>query len=369
MGGIGDILMMSSMAVELSGRYEIDLVVQSPAIKDIFKGQDYFSKIFVIQNYGIDRFRRPSKRLLSTMVLLLFYPLEYIGFSLRGYSIGLNCAHFPWNNNFSNVLLKALNIPKRYGFADDTGLYLDECLKDANLYGSDLYLSLLKFLDCRSNNSNQLYYYISDEQIQKVSAEIVLPHMSKDFKNIAVLHPGGKIHINSRRWPQEYFVKVGKFLVSQGFIVFVSGEGRDDEAVCIYVADAIGSHAINLWSKVNFPEFAALLKLADLCITNDTSTVHIANAVQCGQIISIFGPTSSEFLVPDNERNIVIKSKVECSPCRNSVLHQEIKPCPRHIQLECLKAISPEDVIKEIESVLIKLQGNKNEIHSHHLHF
>jgi ADP-heptose:LPS heptosyltransferase len=352
MGGLGDILMMSSMAVELSRSYEIDLVVQSPFIKEIFKGQDYFSKIIVIQNYGIGRFRRPSKRLLSTMLLLLFYPLEYIRFTLRGYRIGLNCAHFPWNSNFTNVLLKALNIPERYGFSDDNGLYLHKCLKAGNLCGSDLYLSLLKLFHGKSSISNELYYYVSDEQTKRISTYVVSPHMTENIRKIAVLHPGGKIHVNSRRWPKEHFVELGKFLVVNKFAVFISGEGQGDEEVCHYVANGIGPNSINLCDKITFPDFAALLKLANLCITNDTSTVHLANAVKCKKIISIFGPTSSESFVKKNHRNIIIQSKIECSPCRKSVIHQEIIPCPRQIKIECLKSITPKEVIDQITKIL-----------------
>jgi ADP-heptose:LPS heptosyltransferase len=352
MGGVGDILMMSPMAVELSNKYKIDLIVQSPAIKDIFKGQDYFSKIFVIQNYRIDRFSKPSKRLVSTLLLLLFYPLEYIRFLVRGYSIGLNCAHFPWNSNFTNVLLKALNIPERYGFSDDNRLYLHKSLKAGNLCGSDLYLSLLKLFHGKSSISNELYYYVSDEQTKMISTYVVSPHMTENIRKIAVLHPGGKIHVNSRRWPEEHFVELGKFLVVNKFAVFISGEGQGDEEVCRYVSNGIGLNSINLCGKITFPDFAALLKLADLCITNDTSTVHLANAVKCKKIISIFGPTSSESFVKKNHRNIIIQSKIECSPCRKSVIHQEIIPCPRQIKIECLKSITPKEVIDQITKIL-----------------
>lgn len=347
MGGIGDILMMSPMAVKLSKRYKVDLIVQSPNTKKAFIGQDYFSDIFVIQNYKIDRFRLPEKKLLSTLLLLLFYPLEYLRFSARRYRMGFNCAHFPNNSNFTNVLFKALNIPRKYGFTDKVGIYLDAVVRHEGIYGAGLYLALLKPAGVKTTPSHELYYRVDRSRAEQAFKEMVAPSLGQGFDKIALFHPGGKIHINSRRWPKEYFAEVGRFLVSRGFVVLVSGDDGDRD-VCAYVADAIGPKALNVCGRLDFQDFAALLSKADLCVTNDTSTVHLANAVRCPKILSIFGPTSSEFFVPDNGRNVIIKSGLECSPCRGTFLHEEVVPCPRSVKLECLKTITPETVIKKI---------------------
>ncbi len=48
-------------------------------------------------------------------------------------------------------------------------------------------------------------------------------------KTLVAIHPGGKVHINSRRWPSEYFVRVGKYLAAKGSFHLILTGDKDDE--------------------------------------------------------------------------------------------------------------------------------------------
>src|SRR6185503_5964729 len=90
---------------------------------------------------------------------------------------------------------------------------------------------------------------------------------------------------------------------------------------------------------------AALLSLCQLFITNDTSTLHLAEAVEVPRVISIFGPTDPALLAPQSERHIVFRSKLPCAPCMGGLIDANTERCWRDVKEECLLEISPAEVI------------------------
>ncbi len=66
------------------------------------------------------------------------------------------------------------------------------------------------------------------------------------------------------------------------------------------------------------------------------------------RVVSIFGPTDPELLVPRNDRHLVFKSQLPCSPCMGSIIDGKSERCPREIKEECLLLVTPEEVIKAL---------------------
>lgn len=66
----------------------------------------------------------------------------------------------------------------------------------------------------------------------------------------------------------------------------------------------------------NLNEFANILSNADIFIGNDSGPMHMATAVNT-RVICIFGPSRDELVGPSyyNDKNITIKSGLECAPC------------------------------------------------------
>jgi len=67
--------------------------------------------------------------------------------------------------------------------------------------------------------------------------------------------------------------------------------------------------------EYTFPMVASLLQKAKVCITNDTSILHLADAMGTEKVISLWGPSNSKKSGPRSHRNIFIQSDLECSPC------------------------------------------------------
>lgn len=102
---------------------------------------------------------------------------------------------------------------------------------------------------------------------------------------------------------------------------------------------------------LSFAETAALLSLAELCLTNDTATLHLAEAVQVPRVISLFGPTDPDVLAPKNDRHIVFRSKLECAPCMGGIIDGNSERCRRDVKEECLSGIAPDQVIAVLDQL------------------
>jgi len=75
-----------------------------------------------------------------------------------------------------------------------------------------------------------------------------------------------------------------------------------------------GVHLINLKGKTTFRELGALIWHLDLLITNDSSPLHLAVALQ-KPVVALFGPTANWTLCPNSENATAVQSPAKCSPC------------------------------------------------------
>jgi heptosyltransferase-2 len=81
----------------------------------------------------------------------------------------------------------------------------------------------------------------------------------------------------------------------------------------------------------------------NLFITNDSGSMHIAGAYKV-PTVSIFGPTKHlETSQWRNPNSAIVRKELECSPCMK-------RNCPIKTH-ECMKSITEEDVLKEVEKI------------------
>jgi heptosyltransferase-2 len=156
--------------------------------------------------------------------------------------------------------------------------------------------------------------------------------------------------VNSRRWPAEYFARVCEYLFNEGFEVVLTGD-RDDVEVCAEVERACDAEIKSLTGALTFAESAALLSIADLVVTNDTATLHLAEAAAAARIVSIFGPTDPSLLAPRNSRHLVFRSNLPCAPCMGGTIDANTERCWREVKEECLWQTTPAQVIAELRQL------------------
>lgn len=115
----------------------------------------------------------------------------------------------------------------------------------------------------------------------------------------AVVFPGASWH--GRQWPLQSFIKVGAQLHRlHGWHIVLCGSSSE-YSLCQEIADASPVFSLNLAGKTTLIEMAELIRGARLLITNETSAIHIAAAVDTPAVCILGGGHYGRFLpYPDH---------------------------------------------------------------------
>lgn len=351
LAGLGDLLMLTPTLAALQNNYpnaKIDFITLHDYVREAFQNHPRLDRITALPAY-------PGKWIVSKFVdqsgvkLLLAtaqcYPILLLKHLFVRYDLGFNFGLSDFDRNLGNGLLYGLNAQRRMGVEGQSDQLLTERIPsdDQSAHRTARYLKFLKPLGL-SAKTQSYEFPLHQADVSRVSAALRGEGIDC-FQPLAVIHPGGKLHVNSRRWPADYFTRVCEFLgKSEGFQIVLTGD-RSDTEVCEQITAAVGAKVTSLAGRLNFAETAALLSLSQLFITNDTSTLHLAEAVEVPRVISIFGPTDPALLVPQSERHIVFRSKLPCAPCMGGLIDANTERCWREVKEECLKEITPAEVI------------------------
>ena len=102
---------------------------------------------------------------------------------------------------------------------------------------------------------------------------------------------------------------------------------------------------INLSGKTNLFELEEIFKLADLVVSVDSGSAHVAWATGIPAIITLFFATSSKRTAPFGEKYFSIQAETQCSPCMK-------RKCKNDVKNKCIPTILPEKVIELVEKTL-----------------
>ena len=153
------------------------------------------------------------------------------------------------------------------------------------------------------------------------------------------LNPGAE-YGPAKRWPAERFVAAARVLRERTHCRWMVFGGAGDialtETISADITRATGEPPLNLAGRTSLRELAAVLKICDLVLTNDTGPMHLAAAVGA-PVIAIFGSTSPELTGPVfSARAQVVRCDAPCAPCFR-------RECP--IDLRCLRGIETDQVV------------------------
>lgn len=151
----------------------------------------------------------------------------------------------------------------------------------------------------------------------------------------------------SRRYPPQHFARVACTLLHRRHIpILFTGTGTERELVAAILAAIDAPERVrrqaNLTGELNLAEFAALVELAPVLITNNSGPVHVAAAVQTPvvDLYALTNPQHTPWRVPHR----VLYHDVPCKYCYRSI-------CPEGHH-RCLRKIEPESVVEAALSLL-----------------
>lgn len=332
LSGIGDALMFTPALKKIKDEIpdcEIDALIMFKGVGDIYKNLPQVSQILFWD------FLNKSK--IDSLLFVL---------GLRGkYDAVINA--YPSNRKEYNIINFLTAADKRIaveylrmdyqnlGFLNNIRVKENDLLHNVE----ENILLAEKLTGRKSKEIFPLQLNLTDEDLS--AAENFLIDINIERNDFVIgFHPGCNTLKNhdKRRWEPEKFGLLGKKFIENNKARILIFGGPEEEYLKTQVMDVIklnGAYKVNTKSLT---QTAAVMKRCDLFITNDSSLMHIAAALQLNTI-AIIGPTSPNYIRPWQTKHKIISLNLDCAPC----FFYSPKPltCSRNdVQFKCIKELS-----------------------------
>jgi heptosyltransferase-2 len=327
---IGDVVLSTPVFKAVRDRYpnaHIAVMVR-PYVKDIVEGNPYVDELIIYDKYGVHKSVWGSFRFAR---------------NLKNKQFDLAIILHPTNR--VNIISFIAGIPKRVGYNKKCGFFLTDKLEHSKQLGekheADYSLDVLRVLGIQTSDKS-LFMPLKQESEYYIEEIFKMNKLSAGDRLVA-FHPGASCP--SKRWPVERFAQVANLLIEKYSIKPIIVSSREEINLANAVAKDIRSPTVNLAGKTSISQLASLLKRCKLFISNDSGPVHVCSAVGT-PVIVIFG------------RNQAGLSPIRWGPLgkNDRVVHKEVgcRECLAHNCKKgflCLKAVTPDDVIEEVDEL------------------
>lgn len=212
------------------------------------------------------------------------------------------------------------------------------CEKSSPFYVVLDYLKILPLLNIKPDGIG-LDFFLHKEDIN-FATQIV----KEGKKPVICIAPGGgsnPVEKVERRWDIQKYILLGRKLKREGTIVIIGG--KEDEKICNQLYSEVGG--INLCNKTTISQSAAIIKLSNVLISNDSLTLHLGVAMNTPSV-GIFGPSSGKTRLPKDKKYVIVQSKLDCSPC---CVNERFRGCKNMV---CLNQIEVEEVWRGVIKLL-----------------
>jgi heptosyltransferase I len=212
-------------------------------------------------------------------------------------------------------------------------------IRTLDVHAVDRYLWVVPLLGL-DDDPPDLAIYLSSETALNVE-RLLEEHGVPASKPLVVLVPG--TIWETKHWTIEGFAGVARELLREGFAVALAGTKRD-QARCQQIA-AAAPGACDLSGKTTPADLAALIRRAEVAVTNDSGSMHVAASLG-KPMVSVFGPTNPVHIGPYQRPESVVRLDLPCSPCNYRRLNQ----CP--FDHACMKQVTSAMVVERVQKIL-----------------
>ena len=186
-----------------------------------------------------------------------------------------------------------------------------------------------------------LTIYLSPETIRNVDRLLSEKGVSAS-QPLIVLVPG--TIWETKHWTIEGFAGVARQFLHDGYAVALAGTKRDERRSRQITAAAPG--ACDLSGKTTPADLAALIRRAEVTVTNDSGSMHVAASLG-KPMVSIFGPTNPVHIGPYERPDSVVRVDLPCSPCN----YRRLSQCP--YDHACMKQVTSAMVVERVQKILL----------------
>lgn len=344
LSGIGDALLFTPALQKLSDEIpsaNIDALVMYNGVKDIYEKLPQISKVKFFD------FLNGSK----------LNALAYVWKLRKKYDLTINV--YPANRKEYNLISWLIGAEKRLavkylrkdflnlGFLNNIRIEEND-----NLHNVEENIRMCeKLIGRKIDEIPPLQFNLEKENYEY--AKEFLKENSVDEKDLVIgFHPGCsplKNH-DKRRWEPKKFTMLGKKLIDEFSAKILVFGGGDEEMLKDVIVTNINSPNVRSVNAFNLSNTAAIMKRCNLFITNDSSLMHVAAALNLN-VVAIIGPTNTNYIHPWRTNYKIVSLNLECSPC----FFYSPKPlaCSRNdLKFKCIKELSVEMVLEKAKEFL-----------------
>jgi lipopolysaccharide heptosyltransferase I len=185
-----------------------------------------------------------------------------------------------------------------------------------------------------------LTIHLSSDTVRNVE-QLLEEHGVTPDMLLVILVPG--TIWETKHWTIEGFAGVARQFLHDGFAVALAGTKRDQERCRQIAAAAPGT--CDLSGKTTPAELAALIRRAEVAVTNDSGSMHVAASLG-KPMVSIFGPTNPVHIGPYQRPESVVRLDLPCSPCN----YRRLSQCP--FDHACMKQVTPAMVVERVRKIV-----------------
>jgi ADP-heptose:LPS heptosyltransferase len=165
---------------------------------------------------------------------------------------------------------------------------------------------------------------------------------------LVVINPNGSELLPLRRWPVENYIELARRLLAHTSVYLAITGSRSERIDAMMICDAIGSNrCINLAGETAFRELIDLYNIAHLLVSNDSGPPNLASLTAIKTLV-FFGTETPACYKPLGDNVEALYADFLCSPCVSAYNHRK-SACRDN---KCLKAITVDEVMQKIESLL-----------------
>jgi len=344
LSGIGDALMFTPALKLLRAQLpnaQIDVLVMFKGAQDIIISNPNITNVYLF-----DFLQEGS-----------FKSLKYI-LSLRGkYDTSINV--YPSNRKEYNIISFLIGAKNKaavkylrkdfsnLGFLNSIRITENDCVHNVQ---SNIKL-VEKLLNKKFDEEPTLELIITEEDEIRAQKFFSENKILKDDLLIG-FHPGCatlKNHIK-RRWEPEKFAELGKKLIDDHHAKILVFGGPDEDELRNQLKLKIDSQDAFVVSTNGILQSAAIMKRCGVFVTNDSSQMHIAAALQL-KVVAISGPTNAHYIHPWKTEHKIVTLNLDCAPC----FFYSPRPliCSRNdLKFKCIKEITVEMVYDEVSGFI-----------------
>ncbi len=196
-----------------------------------------------------------------------------------------------------------------------------------------------------------------DKNLKQQKANLPISNSNRNFastylknkgikeKEFVFIYPGSSKKGRYKRWKPNYYGALCKIIDERLKMPCLIGWGPGEEWIVEEIEKTSDKKAIPL-PETSLKQLSAFIEKAKIFVGGDTGPMHIASLVNT-PVITIFGPSDPIINEPAPFTPFkIVYANWHCSPCRN-------RKCK---SLECLEAITPEDVFKPIKNILKEIE-------------